>query len=177
MVTGTDSDPHKDIHIKTPRLDALPLLDISFTPLFQCLSSDHITCLLHWILVEGKILLVSERPCLLTHIAELLKSMILPFEWNNVYIPLCPDYMKGFIRTILPFLIGRTTNSISEKDMKELEDDVMVCNLDLDDIIVKGEKWSIPEPYDHVWTPLCARLEKARGNVSSFFSSLKGFYL
>ena len=105
---GKDNDAHKDIQIQTPRLDALPLLDISFNPLFQCLSSDHITCLLHWMLIEGKILLVSEKPCLLAHVAELLRAMILPFEWTGAYIPLCPDYMSGFIRAILPFLIGRT---------------------------------------------------------------------
>ena len=89
-------------------------------------------------LIEQKILLVSEKPCLLAHVAELLKAMILPLEWTGAYIPLCPDYMSGFIRAIMPFLIGRTTNSLSSKDMRELGDDVMVCNLDLDDITVRS---------------------------------------
>lgn len=47
--------------------------------------------------------------------------------------------------------------------MRELGDDVMVCNLDHDDVTVQGEKWiRPPEPFDLVWTPVSRRLDKAR---------------
>lgn len=157
---GDESDPHKDIRIRSPRPDAPPLLDLTFEPLFECLSVESVAAVLHWMLLEKKLLMLSEKPCLLSHVAELLRSLLLPIEWHCVYIPLCPDFLAKFMRAPMPFIIGLPSNAIKSSDMKRMSDDIMVVDLDSDALFVGGERWSLPEKAHAVWAPLVQSLDR-----------------
>ena len=86
--------------------DALPLEEVTFNTLFQCLSPENVTTLLELMLLETKILLISTRRSLLAAVAESLRALIFPFDWQCVYIPVCPMKMVNFISAPLPFVIG-----------------------------------------------------------------------
>ena len=63
--------------------------------------------------MEGKLLIISSQLCLLTPIAELLRTLLLPIDWQCVYVPVCPDYMLRFLQAPMPFILGMSREVIA----------------------------------------------------------------
>ena len=82
-------------------------------PLFEALSVENVCRLLHWLLMEGKLLLLSSQLCLLAPVAELLRTLLLPIDWQCVYVPVCPDYMLRFLQAPMPFILGMSSDILA----------------------------------------------------------------
>lgn len=76
---------------------------------------------------ERQILLLASHFSLLGTAAETLCSLIYPFAWQHVYIPVLPRACLEFLHAPVPFLMGVHTSVFVED---ELPEDVIVVDLD-----------------------------------------------
>ena len=84
----------------------------------QVLDGQTIMDLLHYALLEQKILLISSNSILLTAVAESIRALMFPFVWTHVYIPVVPDYLDvhGLIDAPVPFIAGIVTEQAEALD-------------------------------------------------------------
>lgn len=111
--------------------------------------------------LEKKVLLVSKYKSLLSAVSTTLISLLFPFKWMHVLIPILPDEMNSFLECPFPFLIG-IERRFYDKTKDELSEEVMVINLD------KGEmrfSESLPKMPTKEFKQLSARIRKASSNV------------
>ena len=73
-------------------------MQMSLYPLFSCLSDLAIVALFEASLMEQKIIFLSEYPAVLTPAAEALISVMYPFYWQGVYIPLLPARLLSYLQ-------------------------------------------------------------------------------
>lgn len=63
--------------------------------LFECLSPENVILLFSAVLVERQIVFVSSQYTLLTACSETIASLIYPFTWSHVYVPILPRTLMG----------------------------------------------------------------------------------
>ena len=78
--------------------------------LFEVLDVSNI-CQLFWcVLTEQRVLFVSDQYTLLTYIAESVVSLLFPFKWHQVYVPILPECLLEFMGSPTPFIMGAHTS-------------------------------------------------------------------
>ena len=130
------SGPLSSISWRRPSLAELPICDYSFTEFFELLGLKNIvkllTCLLleHQVLLKsaGKSLCVTAMECCalwsvvhqwgrvfvlsstdyqrLMLCAFCAVSLLFPFNWHHVFVPILPAAQVGFLDAPVPFLMG-----------------------------------------------------------------------
>jgi hypothetical protein len=79
-----------------PHEKDLPLLDLPYHRLFSCLNNKTIiTIVLGLLALERKVIIMSKRPSLVLDIAELLRSLLFPFELCAPYVPRLTEPFKS----------------------------------------------------------------------------------
>lgn len=109
----------------------LPMVFFSYAPLFRTLSVSNVLTLWGVLLQEGKVVLRSNHLSLLTPVAEALLSLLFPFTWQGMYIPILPNNMVDAIEAPVPFLVG------INGDCPNQPQGVVICDLD-EDIVHLG---------------------------------------
>jgi len=104
MVYGTLADT--PVVIARPPPNGPSLCDLSFRPLFQCLSAKHVIQCFTVLLMDGRICLSSSRVALLTPVAEALLALLQPFTFEGTYVPVLPSVMLDVLDAPVPFLVG-----------------------------------------------------------------------
>lgn len=74
--------------------------------MFRLLDVDKIIFLFECVLLEKKLFIVSKYKSAITQVSEALTSLIFPFQWSHVYIPVLPDTFRTYMEAPLPFIIG-----------------------------------------------------------------------
>lgn len=112
----------------------VPAHDFSFGLLFRCLHPQRVVRALECLLMERKILLVASELTMLTLAAECLRSLLYPFSWNYLYVPILPFSLFASLQCPTPFLMG--VHACYKAKAIELADDpeILVVDLDLDDV-------------------------------------------
>ena len=82
------------------------LKDDSIEILFTCLSIENIILLWEAILLERKVFIISKSKSTLINICMALITLIFPFKWIHVFIPILPEKLKPFLDSLVPSLIG-----------------------------------------------------------------------
>ncbi|KTG43097.1 hypothetical protein cypCar_00029178 [Cyprinus carpio] len=108
-----------------------------YSTLLMNLGPENCATLLHFILLESKILLHSLRPAVLTGVAEAVVAMIFPFQWQCPYIPLCPLSLAGVLNAPCPFIVGVDSRYF---DLYDPPPDVVCVDLDTNTIYLSDEK-------------------------------------
>lgn len=70
-----------------------PLLDFDLSKLFSCLSVPNIISIFECILGEAKIGFMTSHLSLLAHITQSFLTLLFPFTWEHVFVPVLPDSM------------------------------------------------------------------------------------
>ncbi|KAK9476611.1 AEX-3 domain-containing protein [Lipomyces japonicus] len=96
-------------------------------PLFRCLGVKAIIELFEAVLAEGRIVLVSKDLSLLASCSQAIVSLIYPFKWQSVFIPVLPQRLSGCLGMPVPFIIGLHRTSL---DLDLPDDDFVLCDLD-----------------------------------------------
>lgn len=84
----------------------VPFCDFSLDLLFRALSPNAVLAVLEALLMEKKILLISAQLTTLTVVAESLRTLLYPFDWHYLYIPILPLTMFQYLACPTPFLMG-----------------------------------------------------------------------
>jgi len=104
-------------------------IDIEYT--FKALKCEEVVMSIIQLSLEKKILLVSRFKSLLYSVATTFTSLLFPFKWMHVLIPIIPDEMGQFLECPFPFLIGMEKRFYKNaKDNGEIPEDVIIINLD-----------------------------------------------
>ncbi|XP_037613819.1 DENN domain-containing protein 4C isoform X1 [Sebastes umbrosus] len=128
---------HDTLMLSQPVCTPLPLSGADYGTLLINLGSENCATLLHFVLLESKILLHSLRPAVLTGVAEAVVAMIFPFQWQCPYIPLCPLSLAGVLNAPCPFIVGVDSRYF---DLYDPPPDVVCVDLDTNTIYLSDEK-------------------------------------
>uniref|UniRef100_A0A8C9TEZ8 DENN domain containing 4C n=1 Tax=Scleropages formosus TaxID=113540 RepID=A0A8C9TEZ8_SCLFO len=128
---------HDNLILSQPVCTPLPLSGADFNTLLSNLGAENCATLLHFVLMESKILLHSLRPAVLTGVAEAVVAMIFPFQWQCPYIPLCPLSLAGVLNAPCPFIVGVDSRYF---DLYEPPADVVCVDLDTNTIYLSDDK-------------------------------------
>uniref|UniRef100_A0A3B5BGB2 DENN domain containing 4C n=1 Tax=Stegastes partitus TaxID=144197 RepID=A0A3B5BGB2_9TELE len=128
---------HDTLILSQPVCTPLPLSGADYGTLLMNLGSENCATLLHFVLLESKILLHSLRPAVLTGVAEAVVAMIFPLQWQCPYIPLCPLSLAGVLNAPLPFIVGVDSRYF---DLYDPPPDVVCVDLDTNTIYLSDEK-------------------------------------
>lgn len=120
--------------IKRPPVNELPLNSFSYLPLFASLSVGNILIVSGCLMQETRVALLSSHYSLLTPVAEALLSLLFPFEWQGMYIPIMPFAMLDILDAPVPFLVGLHSRYLTDVPKKHRPKGVVFVNLDTDEI-------------------------------------------
>ncbi|XP_073464759.1 DENN domain-containing protein 4B isoform X2 [Aquarana catesbeiana] len=120
-----------------PVSSPLPLSGASYVTLLQNLGPESAVTLLLAVLTEQKLLIHSQRPDVLTSVAEALVTIIFPLRWQCPYIPLCPLTLSDVLCAPVPFIVGIHSSYF---DLHDPPQDVLCVDLDTNTLFQSEEK-------------------------------------
>jgi hypothetical protein len=102
-------------------------MDFNLKLVFRVISLDNIIKILSFILLEKKLIFISDKYYLLSLTIKSILSLLTPFEWNYTCIPILPRTHDSLIHAFFPFIIGLCL----EEDNREIytSNDVIVVDL------------------------------------------------
>ncbi|XP_019410346.1 PREDICTED: DENN domain-containing protein 4C isoform X4 [Crocodylus porosus] len=130
---------HDALILSQPVSTPLPLSGANFSTLLMNLGPENCATVLLFVLLEGKILLHSLRPAVLTGVAEAVVAMIFPFQWQCPYIPLCPLSLATVLSAPVPFIVGVDSRYF---DLYDPPQDVVCVDLDTNMVYISDDKKS-----------------------------------
>lgn len=101
---------------------------------------ENFITVLYWFLCQvGSTVLISSDPNKLISLAEVLRTIIFPFEYDDSYMPLISETNYGYLSAPFPVLIGVVATS--EDDVREVEmaasEKSLLVYIDKDELKVK----------------------------------------
>ncbi|XP_077530109.1 DENN domain containing pinstripe isoform X2 [Haemaphysalis longicornis] len=97
---------YQDHVCQRPGTGELPFFDYSFRQLFATLGLENCIQLFTSVLFENQILLCSEDYERLMLVSECITCLLMPFQWQHVYVPILPHSLHHFLDAPVPFLMG-----------------------------------------------------------------------
>ncbi|ETO18561.1 hypothetical protein RFI_18703 [Reticulomyxa filosa] len=116
--------------LKRPPPNTLPCVNVNGLNLFRCLSSGCILALFQALLLEQKIVFISTSPLLLLQAAETITTLIFPFQYQGVYMPILPQSLLDFLSSPVPFLAGVQPQWLDNTPLDEVHVYVVLVYLD-----------------------------------------------
>ena len=101
-ITGTPGEENHPIQSTFAR----SFTEVDLVALFDVLSLDVIVSVTNALLLEQKVLLVSSKwpASFIAHLCEAFRTLLYPFDWQHVYIPLIPTCDTA--NDTLPYWLG-----------------------------------------------------------------------
>eukprot|EP01117_Protostelium_nocturnum_P011116 TRINITY_DN4038_c0_g1_i3.p1 TRINITY_DN4038_c0_g1~~TRINITY_DN4038_c0_g1_i3.p1 ORF type:complete len:1676 (+),score=537.61 TRINITY_DN4038_c0_g1_i3:314-5029(+) len=127
-----------------PSHNHFPLVDFSLRYLFLTLDVSKVIQLMSAIMLERQILFVSSSYTLLCLSSEAILSLLYPFVWFHVYVPVLPPTLVDYIQAPTPFIMGLHRNLLPNST--ELISEVDIVDLDAGIIRWGGQGPPIPFP-------------------------------
>lgn len=84
----------------------VPLHHWTTAVLFSRISSEVIVKCLNLLLLETSLIIVGEDLGLVSAIGTALISLLAPFQWDGVFIPLLPSSLHDFLQSPVPLVVG-----------------------------------------------------------------------
>ena len=114
-------------------------IDFELDVLFQALSPRNLVLVFLALLLECKVLLISERLTLLTVAGEGLRLLLHPIKWCHVYVPLVPEVMMDHVVGCpTPFLMGMHRKTYLSREA-DFPPDIVRVDLDNDFVQVSAK--------------------------------------
>lgn len=108
---------------------------------FRCLTIPNIVALLEFALSESRIIFISSHTAMLHLASKALISLLYPFKWASIFIPVLPARLVTALEAPCPYIVGierRYTN------MSLPEDDYVLVDLDNNSISASASPISLP---------------------------------
>ncbi|XP_032781013.1 DENN domain-containing protein 5B isoform X2 [Daphnia magna] len=115
----------------------LPLFEYEIVQVIDLLGIDHLIQLWTCLLLESQVLIYSQDFSRLMLVAESLTTLLFPFSWPHVYVPILPAAMYNFLDAPVPFLMG--LRSLPSDDAR-IPSEANLCMVDID-----NDRITIPE--------------------------------
>lgn len=138
-LVGTRLNEERFVQYRSPR--ALQVANYPFHLLLQRLRPENIVDVLHCLLFELRVILVSSDESILAPIAEAMVSLLLPFRWKHIYVPYLPSSLVGYLDAPVPYLMG------VKRGTAEISGEQVVVDLDRSRVEVPQELPAPPAPF------------------------------
>uniref|UniRef100_A0A8C9T9E4 DENN/MADD domain containing 5B n=1 Tax=Scleropages formosus TaxID=113540 RepID=A0A8C9T9E4_SCLFO len=123
---------YEPIRCQRPGPGELPLADFSLGEAFQLLGVENLVQLFTCVLLEMQILLYSQDYQRLMTVAEGITTLLFPFQWQHVYVPILPASLRHFLDAPVPYLMGLPSKEGTDRSKLELPQEANLCFVDID---------------------------------------------
>lgn len=138
---GTISAMYAEYSLLRPKVGAgggMSSKDVPILPLFDTLGTERFFKLLSAVLCERRIVFVAEEAETLSATVLAAASMLHPFKWHHVFIPLLPGKLLSLLQSQVPYMIGVRKYLLSELRRDSL-DGTVVVDCDSGDVRLQGQ--------------------------------------
>ncbi|XP_053641988.1 DENN domain-containing protein 5B isoform X1 [Cherax quadricarinatus] len=115
-----------------PTSHELPLFEYSLREFCSCLGVESVVQLLTCVLLENQVILVSSDYNKLMLVAESICTLVFPFVWQHVYVPILPASLHHFLDAPVPFIMGLQCSHDS-RDTIQIPNEANLCLVDVDE--------------------------------------------
>ncbi|XP_065897264.1 DENN domain-containing protein 5B-like [Dysidea avara] len=122
--------PLSKISCTMPGVYDLPLCDYSLLTLIQKIGITKLVRVFTCILLEHQLLIKSASYSELMECCECLTSLLCPFVWPHVYVPILPASQYGFLDAPVPYIMGLKASFDFNPDL-DITNEGSLCMLDL----------------------------------------------
>ncbi|CAH2325530.1 DENN domain-containing 5A isoform X3 [Pelobates cultripes] len=131
------SGVYAPIICQRPSTNELPLFDFPVQEVFELLGVENVVQLFTCALLEFQILLYSQHYQRLMTVAETITSLMFPFQWQHVYVPILPASLLHFLDAPVPYLMGLHSNGLDDRSNLELPQEANLCFVDIDNHFIE----------------------------------------
>ncbi|XP_070709661.1 DENN domain-containing protein 5B [Pempheris klunzingeri] len=135
---------YEPIACQRPGLGELPLADFPLAEAFSLLGVENLVQVFTCTLLEMQILLYSQDYQRLMTAAEGITTLLFPFQWQHVYVPILPASLLHFLDAPVPYLMGLQSKEGADRDKLELPQEANLCFVDIDNHCIE-----LPEDFPH----------------------------
>ncbi|XP_065140924.2 DENN domain-containing protein 5B isoform X1 [Paramisgurnus dabryanus] len=123
---------YEPILCQRPGAGELPLADFPLGEAFRLLGVENLVQLFTCVLLEMQILLYSQDYQRLMVVAEGITTLLFPFQWQHVYVPILPASLLHFLDAPVPYLMGLQSKEGTDRSKLELPQEANLCFVDID---------------------------------------------
>ncbi|KAM8973037.1 DENN domain-containing protein 5B isoform 1-T1 [Pelodytes ibericus] len=128
---------YEPIVCQRPGPNELPLSDYPLRETFELLGLENLVQLFTCVLLEMQILLYSQDYQRLMTVAEGITSLLFPFQWQHVYVPILPASLLHFLDAPVPYLMGLQSKEGTDRSKLELPQEANLCFVDIDNHFIE----------------------------------------
>ncbi|XP_061780540.1 DENN domain-containing protein 5B-like [Nerophis lumbriciformis] len=110
----------------------LPLGEYPLGEAFSLLGVDNMVRLLTCSLLETQILLYSQDYQRLMTVAEGITTLLFPFQWQHIYLPIISAPLHHLLDAPVPFLMGIQHREGAQRSSLHLPQEANLCFVDID---------------------------------------------
>ncbi|XP_047675116.1 DENN domain-containing protein 5B isoform X3 [Tachysurus fulvidraco] len=123
---------YEPIVCQRPGPAELPLADFPLGEAFRLLGVENLVQLFTCVLLEMQVLLYSEDYQRLMVVAEGISTLLFPFQWQHVYVPILPASLLHFLDAPVPYIMGLQSKEGTDRSKLELPQEANLCFVDID---------------------------------------------
>ncbi|PHH78913.1 hypothetical protein CDD80_6031 [Ophiocordyceps camponoti-rufipedis] len=112
--------------------------------LFRCLSLENVVALFEYAMAESRIIFLSSHTSMLHLACHALASLLYPFAWASIFIPVLPARLISALEAPCPYIVG-VERRYERIDLPE--DDYVLVDLDKDTIDATSQPHRLPRPH------------------------------
>uniref|UniRef100_A0A8C2FQY1 DENN/MADD domain containing 5B n=1 Tax=Cyprinus carpio TaxID=7962 RepID=A0A8C2FQY1_CYPCA len=135
---------YEPILCQRPGVGELPLADFPLSEAFRLLGVENLVQIFTCVLLEMQILLYSQDYQRLMVVAEGITTLLFPFQWQHVYVPILPASLLHFLDAPVPYLMGLQSKEGTDRSKLELPQEANLCFVDIDNHCIE-----LPEDFPH----------------------------
>ncbi|XP_053718048.1 DENN domain-containing protein 5B isoform X2 [Synchiropus splendidus] len=135
---------YEPIVCQRPGSGELPLADFPLAETFTLLGVENLIQVFTCTLLEMQILLYSQDYQRLMTVAEGITTLLFPFQWQHVYVPILPASLLHFLDAPVPYLMGLQSKEGTDRTTLELPQEANLCFVDVDNHYIE-----LPEDFPH----------------------------
>lgn len=134
-ITGRDGVATSIGTVRADRAGGMHRLDFPMRLVLDSLRPDALVRLFAALLLDQKVVVVSESMTLLTMTIETLSALLYPLVWQYIYIPVLPDSLTQLLMSVQPSLTG-LSRACAQKAPPECLSDAVTFDVDERTLIV-----------------------------------------
>ncbi|XP_065813435.1 DENN domain-containing protein 5B [Labrus bergylta] len=115
----------------------LPLGEYPLREAFSLLGVDSMVQLLTCALLETQVLLYSQDYQRLMTVAEGITTLLFPFQWQHIYLPIVSTPLNHLLDAPVPFLMGIQHRAGAQRSSLHLPHEANLCFVDIDNHCVE----------------------------------------
>ncbi|XP_066490645.1 DENN domain-containing protein 5B isoform X4 [Tiliqua scincoides] len=128
---------YEPIVCQRPGPNELPLSDYPLREAFELLGLENLIQVFTCVLLEMQILLYSQDYQRLMTVAEGITTLLFPFQWQHVYVPILPASLLHFLDAPVPYLMGLQSKEGTDRSKLELPQEANLCFVDIDNHFIE----------------------------------------